>query len=209
MKFFQNMDWLKGLILLCVVACIGLGIWNWMLGKQVADANRDWERTKKDYSAIIAKTKKIQSLYEAMDLQGDIDQDALTYFVKQLSGAAKIPKKHYSFGDINPREMKVVTTVKRRRKTQEIVERVAPIRFEGGKNRKFVTREQIFVACYNAEKNSKRWSLQAIKMRPREVLEGANAKKGYPEELSDEWYVDKLEFVSRAPVPEKSSRKKR
>lgn len=205
MKFFRNMDLLKGLILFCVVACIGLGVWNWMLTKEVKAAKAAWQRSKSDYSKIIALTKEIQTLYEAMDLQGDVDTDPLRYFVKQLSGAAKISRADYNFGDINPKERSLVGGGSKR--TQRVTERVAPIKFVGGKKKRFATREQVFVACYNSEKNSKRWTLQALKMRAREVLEGASAKKGYPEELSDEWFVDKMEFVSREPIRKKKRKK--
>lgn len=197
---FRDMDWLKGLILFCVVASIGLGVWNYLLTKQVAETKRAWTRTQKDYSAIVAKTKQIQTLYEALDQQGGEDVDPLTYFQKQLTEQAKIPGAAYSFGDINPRETMIAG---KGRKSTRVLQRVVPIRFQTGKNRKYVTREQVFVAAYNAEKNSKRWTLQSLKMRAKELLEGHSAKKGYPEELSDEWMVDKLEFVARQPVSKK------
>ena len=203
-KLFSNMDWLKGLILFCVVASIGLGVWNWMLTKQVDETKKAWSRTKKDYVQIVALTKQIQTLYEALDQQGDLDVDELIYFQKQLTEMAKIRGETYKFGDINPKEVTIAGSGNRKRSTK-VLQRVVPIRFQTGKNRKYVSREQVFVACYNAEKNSKRWTLQTLRLKARELFEGNGPKKGYPEELSDEWMIEKLEFVSREPVSKSKS----
>ncbi|MCB9880647.1 MAG: hypothetical protein H6832_13545 [Planctomycetes bacterium] len=201
-RLFSDMDWLKGLILFCIIASIALGIWNWMLAKQLDSVRTAWNRTQKDYSEIVQKTKQIQSLYEALDQQSDEDIDHSIYFQKQLTEFAKIPSKAYTFGDVNPRETKIAG--KRRGQQTTVVERVVPIKFSTSKNdRLYVTREQVFVACYNAEKNSKRWTLQDLSMRAKEVAEGYGPAKGYPEELSDEWQIQDMKFVSREPVGKK------
>lgn len=198
-RFFKNMDWLKGTILACILLSLGLGIWNWMLAKQLNEVRAAWKRTQNDYPEIVRQTKQIQSLYEALDQQGEDDIDHSIYFQKQLTEFAKIPTDAYKFGDVNPKQTSIASG--KRNKTTQVLERVVPVKFEAsGRTKHFVTREQIFVAIYNAEKNSKRWTLQDLSMKAREVAEGYGPKKGYPEELSDEWLVTDLKFVSREPV---------
>ena len=206
-KLFGNMDWLKSLILICILASLGLGAWNWYLAKQFKEANAAWKRSQKDYVEVVALTKQIQTLYEALDQQGGVNVDPLTYFQKQLEGYAKIPSDSYSFGEVRTKERSLPGRGKKRRRTTKIRESTFEVKFTHNRkrDRRYLTREQVFVALYNAEKNSKRWSLMTLKMKARAVVEGHNAKKGYPEELQDEWVIDKLQFVSREPISSNKS----
>ena len=127
-RLFSDMDWLKGLILFCIVASAALGIWNWMLAKQLDSVRAAWKRTKTDYSDIVQKTKQIQSLYEALDQQSDEDIDHSIYFQKQLTEFAKIPSKAYTFGDVNPKETKIIGKAEgtKRGKQTTVIERIVP-----------------------------------------------------------------------------------
>ncbi len=69
---------------------------------------------------------------------------------------------------------------------------------EGGKPRPY-TEDNIFAAVYNAEAFSNRWRLRRLTVENEDMKAKGRSKKGYPDELSDRWSIQRMTFVRRRP----------
>jgi len=191
---FRNMDSLKAMILVCVVASLGLGIWLWMLHQDFDRVQGSWRRAQRDVVEIHSLLKQIQPLYQAKDEQGAGQGiDPGVYFETQLINYGRFKKQHFVMKAIDERS---VLSGK-----NKAVDRVQRIDFKPrNKQRLYFPRSNIFRALYNCEKNSKRWKLRELHLVAKEAKERKGRKdQGYPDELSDEWAIDKFVFASREP----------
>ena len=194
-KLFRNMDLLKALILLCLVGSLGLGGWNLMLTGQLQEAKTSYTRAQTDVAEIFSLLKQIQPLYQAKDDQGAAGEgDTLVYFQTQLTEFGGIPLNRYT---LKPSRNDV--TIDRKPAT-DFTLRVDFQSRGRGEERLYLPRMNLFRALYNCERKSKRWKLRELKIRAKEDVERTGPRdQGYPDELADEWYVDKLEFAAREP----------
>ena len=196
-RLFKNMDALKAMILLGLVAAAGLGGWYWTLTKRFEDVKKAWKQANKDYPRIIAELKRIKVLYEESKLP-EVTWGSNTYFQSQLTDRAKIPSNDY---EIPQDKVKTVTHRTAKDKTMKADERVQEIRIEG--RDKYFTRDQIFAAIYNSEAKSRKWRLRQLSITAREQKDRRAREQGLPETLSDEWSIDKLVFAAREPAAKK------
>lgn len=194
----KKMDFTSALILIGVVACLGMGGWRYQLQTELSYARSAFEDTKRQIPEIDALIKELRDmkLSKKQIDEGLNDQIADTYFPAQLSSAG-IGYTQYAIDP--PRERDV--TLKTRKGKKNAIETEATINFkkgEGSKPRPF-SRENIYAAIYNSEAFSPRWRLRRLQLTNEDLRAKSRSKKGYPDELSDRWYVDKMIFVMRRP----------
>lgn len=194
-RLFRNMDPLKFVILFCLVACAGLGLWNSLLTAEFEDVQRSWRDAKRKVVDIHAILKEISTLYQAKDDQIKYGSQAGVYFENQLTEYGGIPHKAYNLKERGEQTVKI--------DGRKAIEYTQEIDFSGrGRGeRLLLPRENWFRAFYNCERNSKRWRLRELHLKCEEQFDRTRDKDaGYPEELSDKWYVQRLVFASREPL---------
>ena len=194
----KDFGFYRPFFIVAALAIIFLGGWNYVLKRQYRQALLAFQRSKADLAKAFAEIKQIRRLIVAkneMDKRGEWLQPEL-YFQKQLSKAG-IDFKSYHIKPPRERSLKIRSGKKRK----NVIDREVEISFKikGRKNIQFIPRSNWFVALYNCEAGSKRWRLRELSIRAKEEF-SSNVKKGnYPRELSDEWFIEKLMFVSREP----------
>jgi len=195
----KKLDFTSALILIGVLACLGMAGWRYQLQNELEYARSAFEDTQRQIPEIDALIKELRDLKlskKQID-EGLNDQVADTYFPAQLS-AAGIGYTQYAIDPPRERDVKIKT---RKGTTKPAIETEATINFkkgEGGKPRPF-SRENIYAAIYNSEAFSPRWRLRRLQLTNEDLRSKNRSKKGYPDELSDRWYIDRMMFVMRQP----------
>jgi hypothetical protein len=172
--------------------------WYLFLKKDYHNALLDYQKSKSDLVKSFSEIKQIRRLLIAkneMEKGGELLLPEL-FFQKQLSKAG-IDFKSYHVKPPRDRNHKIQSGKKRK----SVIDREVEINFKvkSGKKRLFIPRPNWFVALFNCEAGSKRWRLRQFSIRAKEEFKSQAKKGGYPSELSDDWYIDKLVFVSREP----------
>ncbi len=197
-NFLKNMDTIELMILLGVLAVLGLGTWNFTLRKDLEQGKKTYRNAKSTIPAIHALLKQIPELYKArneMRALGE-DTDPSVYFQKQFTEKAQIHYKSFVVGA--PREKSI--RIRSGGSNKKALEREVSLDFSKASKeyRKPLPRKNLFHALFFTEANSKRWKLRSLQVHAKET-EKHRRGFSYPEELSDEWIVKKLSFVSREP----------
>ena len=195
----KKMDFTSTLILIGVIACLGMAGWRYQLQTELSYARTAWADTERQIPEIDGLIKELRDmkLSKKQSDEGVDDQVADTYFPAKLSSAG-IGYTQYA---IDPPREKSVPFKTKKRKTKNAIETETTINFkkgEGGKPRPF-SRDNIYAAIYNSEAFSPRWRLRRLQLANEDLRAKGRSKKGYPEELSDRWYIDKMIFVMRRP----------
>lgn len=198
LKKLRNLDTTELLILVGLLGVLIFGGFHIYLRQQVNQSREELADAKRTIPQVFTLLKQIPDLYTAArDLQvGAEDVEFAPYFQRQLSMHAKIDLNSYQIGAPTTRTIDVMTG----RTRKKAIETKVRIDFKKGSREKvYIPRSNLFTALYNAEAMSRRWRLSQLKIRAKELdMKGARGKAP-PEELSDEWSVEQLEFVSRAP----------
>jgi hypothetical protein len=199
-SLFRNMDFLKGLILVCILASAVLGAWDYLLQGQLEKARKAFRDAKADVVEIHALLKQIPALYKAQEELSQQGSDPGVYFENQLTNFGGIPLQSYVLQDIKRTEV----TVSTKKGSQKARDKVLTIDFRGrsgSKERLYLPRENLFKALWACERNSKSWRLRDLSIRSKDDVERKGRREdGYPAEIADEWFIEKLSFASREPA---------
>ncbi len=197
-RFFRKMDMLKWVMVCSAAAATGLGIWNLVLRKHYEEALRTFERAKGDIVKIHSELEQIRTFLIAKrdsERSGEL-LDPGVFFANQIAKKAGIDINDFK---VNPEKEREVS-IRRGRSRKRAIDREVEIGFKVGRKIKPIPRENLFVALFNCEAASHRWKLRELRIRAKEAVSRSH-KRGtaYPAELSDEWVVEKMVFVSREP----------
>lgn len=197
-KLLGDYGYFKVFLIANSIAFILLCGWFLLLKKNYALHLKAFKRSKVDLASSFSEIKQIRRLLVAkgeMERGGERLQPEL-FFQKQLSKAG-IDFKSYHIKPPKERSLKILSG----RKKKSVIDREVEVSFKvvNGKKRLSLPRSNWFVALYNCEAGSKRWRLRQLSIRAKEEANSQYKKGNYPAELSDEWFVDKLVFVSREP----------
>lgn len=194
----KKLDFTSALILIGSLACLGMGGWRYQLQNELSYARSAWADTERQIPEIDALIKELRDmkLSKKQSDEGVDDLVADTYFPAKLSSAG-IGYTQYRIDEKKDKEV----SFKIKGKTKKALENEATINFkkgEGGKPRPF-SRDNIYAAIYNSEAFSPRWRLRRLQLVNEDLRVKTRNKKGFPDELSDRWYIDKMIFVMRRP----------
>ena len=200
MSAFKKMDFTSVLILIGILACLGMAGWRYQLESELSYARSAWSATTHQIPEIEALIKELRDMKrtEALNNQGVNSMVADTYFPAQLSEAG-IGYTEYTISEKKDKTVNFKTG--RGKPTKHSLENETTLNFAkgaGGKPRPF-PRENIEAAVYNSEAFSPRWRLRRLSLRNEDIETKRRSKKGYPDELSDRWFIKKMIFVMRRP----------
>ncbi len=194
----KKLDFTSALILLGVLACLGMAGWRYQLETELSYAKSAFADTQRHIPEIDALIKELREIKRAKAMNEEVDDlSADTYFPSQLSQAG-IGYTQYTIETKKDREVNFVV---RGRKKKRAIETEATLNFkkgEGGKPRPF-SRDNIHAAVYNSEAFSNRWRLRRLQLTNEDMRVKGRSKRGFPDELSDRWYIDRMVFVMRRP----------
>ncbi|PIE24598.1 MAG: hypothetical protein CSA62_01860 [Planctomycetota bacterium] len=202
----RHLDTIELMILVGIFGIMIFGGFHLYLRNQVELSREAFARAQDQVVEIHALLPLIPKLYrERQKMQaGAEDINPAPFFQRQFTNEAKIPLQSYEFGSVKPTEQTLtVKTPKGRTKRMKAKLRTIKISFPSmGRNKKtFLPRSNLFRALYNAEAASPRWRLRRLRIKAKETVVRERGKdKAPPEELSDLWLVQALEFASREPI---------
>jgi|GEM_PF-2608363 len=196
--FIGRLGVYKTFLIVSLVALLFLSAWYFVLKVNYQEALRDFSRSKTYLINSFSEIKQIRRLLIAkgeMEKGGERLQPEL-YFQKQLSKAG-IDFKSYHIKPPRERSYRIFSGKKKKRVIDREVE--VSFKLQNGKKRFFLPRNNWFVALFNCEAGSKRWRLRHFSAKVKEAFDSKSRKGIYPSELTDEWFIEKLVFVSREP----------
>ena len=200
----RHLDTAELMILVGILGILIFGGFHFYLRGQVEESRKAFSGAKEDIVEIHGLLPLIPKLYqERQKMQaGAEDIDPAPFFQRQFTNEAKIDLLSYEFGSVQTREDRV-SVINSQGKEVRKRARVRTIRmsFPSQRGEKtYLPRSNLFRAIYNSEAASPRWRLRELAIRAKELDARGARGKAPPEELSDLWTVQRLEFVSREPI---------
>ncbi|MEZ5987677.1 MAG: hypothetical protein R3F30_00835 [Planctomycetota bacterium] len=198
MGFLRRMDFTTGMIYVGVLLCLGLGGWHLHLRGELTRAKDAFADLDRQLPEIEARLKSIMEMKRESEAaaNSDLDNtDPRSYFQSHLHGARfALNDYQISIGSEQTRSFRIGKLTKRAKETE------AEIRFKdvNGRGTGPFHRQNIFKAVFDIEAHSNRWKLRELVLKNEDV-KASRSKKGYPDELSDRWEIDRLKFVRRDP----------
>ena len=185
-------------LFISLFSLVSLSVWFFVLKVNYRNTFKDFNQSKIDLINAFSEIKQIRRLLVAkgeMERGGERLQPEL-YFQKQLSKAG-IDFKSYHIKPPRERSYRIFSGKKKKR----VIDREVEISFKlkNGKKHFFLPRNNWFVALFNCEAGTKRWRLRQFSAKAKEEFNSQSKKGNYPSELTDEWLIEKLVYVSREP----------
>jgi len=197
MKKLKDLDFWSTMILVGVLATIGCGIWNVVLRKQRDEVEAAWNAATKQHgqvATIIARLREIRALEASQSAVENIDP--AVYLQTQMQNGG-IPIDRFK---VTKRERKDKVRVGKRGRQQAVIEEEVDLDFKAMQNTRepvFYRRKVIYYGIFNAESQSPVWKLRQLRLVSREQKTRKRGKTTIQPPLSDEWYIEKMTFVSR------------
>lgn len=202
MNLFKKLDFWSGMILLGVVLSMGLGVWYLKQSAKFEQAKRAFRASKSSLPLIESMLTDLDGLIKAKDANaGQIDNiDAGSYIQAQFVNA-EIPGGRFTVSGVDKQK---TVSIRIDGKTRRVLETEVTLKFSKSDA---YSRRKIYWAIFNVERNSKRWRLRNLALRAHQVKSSSRTKEGLPDQLDDDWIIDRMVYVSRQPVT--STRKSR
>ena len=199
---FKDMDFFKGVILTMLVLSLGLGGTAWWLYRRLGRCETALGAAEDVIPALAQLEKQIRDLKASeRKFQGEVRDDSMRVYLDTiLTQYAQIQdRSSFTIAEGKKTELSLP-------KMKGIEEQTASIEFNKNKSareRRPMPRSTVWYILFNAEAvAAPKYKLRALEMRAAEDVDGGSSGSGrrhYPETLSDQWYVDKLEFAVRTP----------
>jgi hypothetical protein len=197
---FKDMDFFKGVILAMVALSLGLGGFAWYLTIRLRKCRKALDATEYVIPELAALEKQIRELKASeRKYQGEVRDDSMRVYLDSILTTYAQIQDRQSFTITEGKKSELTGTMK------GFEEQIATIEFNknrSAKDRKPMPRSTIWYILFNAEAvAAPKYKLRSLEMRAAEEVDGGSpgGRKHYPETLTDNWYVDKLEFAVRMP----------
>ncbi|GEM_PF-5756259 len=186
----KSLDLFNLVLVLSLLACLGFGVLYALERyhlKEMKDAFREAEVVIPKIRALAESVAKLK----AKERAGGKVTDAHDYIEKYIEVGGSLSKDDFNFRD-----------GERPPDRRGFQDHTVTVTFQQGrKNRKYLSRKNIFNILFNIESQSNQFRIGRLKMMAKEVAAGFGKRgKKDPRELSDLWLVREIVVVRRTPA---------
>lgn len=188
----KGFDLFNLVLIISLLACLGFGVLFFVEKGRLEELKTAFRQAEVLIPKIRASAEAIAKLHEKERAGGRIT-DAHDYIEKYIEMGGVLNKDDFTFRD-----------GERPPDKRGFMDHTVTVTFgRGRKNRKFLSRRNIFNILFNIESQSAQFKIARLNMVAKEVALGVGRGRKDPKELSDQWLVREMVVVRRIPYATK------
>ncbi len=186
----KSFDLFNLVLVLSLLACLGFGVLYLLERSRLSRMKAAFSDAEKVVPEIRAVAESIAKL-NAKERAGGKITDAHDYIEKYIEVGGRLNKDDFNFRD-----------GERPPDKRGFQDHTVTVTFrQGRKNRKYLSRQNVFNILFNIESQSNQFKIGRLNMVAKEVAEGVGRRgRKDPRELSDLWLVREIVVVRRTPA---------
>ncbi len=186
----KSLDLFNLVLILSLLACVGFGILYAVERHHLEKMKNAFLEAEREIPKIRALAESIAKL-NAKERAGGKVTDAHDYIEKYIEVGGSLSKDDFNFRD-----------GERPPDKRGFQDHTVTVTFQQGrKNRKYLSRKNVFNILFNIESQSNQFRIGRLNMVAKEVAAGVGRRgRQDPRELSDLWLVREIVVVRRTPV---------